>query len=429
MGIAIIVIVVVVIVDTSIPVISRYTGSTGSSFQSILLFLCMVSVYAFGQAYVLRFVRSKLNFSNQQNTIVYLHKIVSFIQYVLIAIMTIIIFQILFQGIYSSTLLKIIVSINFILSSILFGYFGIRLFLWNRFNKNLILLTFMLAILALTATSLITVIYIMNQFGGQRSFEYIFPMKSVQIIIAGANNSASLTFLLASIISFVMTWIASVVLMKHFSLRIGKIKYWILVFIPLVYFLSQFQSFFPIIFQELRIQDPIMYGIIHTLFFSSSKPVGGILFGLAFWSITKGLRESTTKDYILIAAWGMILFFTVNQPAILTLFPYPPFGVPTICFIGLSSYLVLVGIYSSTISIASDEKLLREVRKLLPIEYNLLSNIVTANEVKRMQEKAVIITNQLADKITKETGISSSLEEQDIKDYVVEILKETKKLE
>jgi len=267
----------------------------------------------------------------------------------------------------------------------------------------------------------------MYQLGGQRGFDYVFPMKSVQIIIAGANNNFNTSFQVASVISFVLTWLASVVLYRSIVSKVGKLKFWVLVIFPLAYFLSQFHSFFPILFGDLRDNDPIMYSITYIIFSNLSKPVGGILFGLSIWNIARNLDDPMTKGYITIAACGMMLFFTVNQPSSLTLFPYPPFGVPTICLVGLASYLVLTGIYSSSISISSNKEVLRAIRKSIPDDANLLGNIVSANEIQRMQQRAFHIANDIADKITRETGIQSSYEESEIKQYLLEVLKEAKR--
>jgi hypothetical protein len=51
-----------------------------------------------------------------------------------------------------------------------------------------------------------------------------------------------------------------------------------------------------------------------------------------------------------------MLLFTSNQPLGLTFLSYPPFGLATISFFGLASYLSLIGVYSSAISVANDVK-------------------------------------------------------------------------
>jgi hypothetical protein len=69
---------------------------------------------------------------------------------------------------------------------------------------------------------------------------------------------------------------------------------------------------------------------------------------------------------MVIPAYGFILFYISNQAGS-SLFQlggvYPPIGLPTIAVIGFSSYLMLVGIYSSAISVTQDSKLRRVISK------------------------------------------------------------------
>jgi hypothetical protein len=156
--------------------------------------------------------------------------------------------------------------------------------------------------------------------------------------------------------SFVLLWVATAFLLREYSKRIGKITYWILVSIPLVYFLSQFPALIFNIFEFLIMSNPTLFGIILTLIFNLSRIAGGILFGIAFWTIARHLPNNTAvKSYMIIAAYGLVIFYISNQAGS-SLFHsggvYPPFGFLTIAIIGLSSYLMLVGIYSSAISVS-----------------------------------------------------------------------------
>jgi hypothetical protein len=58
-------------------------------------------------------------------------------------------------------------------------------------------------------------------------------------------------------------------------------------------------------------------------------------------------------------------FYFSNQATTLVSTPYPHFRLATISMsmFGLSSYLILVGIYSSAISVAADSELRRSIRK------------------------------------------------------------------
>ena len=419
-------IVLVVMMDTSITAVSSYTGGMDSSTISLFTFFVVVAVYSISQFLMLRYVKHKISLIKRNRGMLYLHNVVYFTQFALIIIIVIVILQMLFFGSYSSILLKSVVWINYVLAFIIFAIFGIRLLLWENLNRSHVLVLYAIAGLTLSITCIITVLYVNNQLSGTRGIEYIYPLKNAQSIISGANNPFSTSYTISSAISFVLTWCATIFLLHHYSGRLGRTKYSILMGIPLLYFLSQFQPFIPEIFNSFRENDPVLFGLIHTIFFNISKPVGGILFGLAFWSITKAVRKSIIKDYMAISAYGIMIFFTVHQPLLITLIPYPPFGISTICFIGLSSYLVLVGFYSSALSIASDAQLYKAVRKSLPPMSNLLGNIGNAQEIQRVRTKAIMITNELKDKINKETGITSSVEEEDIKQYLNTVLDELK---
>ena len=43
-------------------------------------------------------------------------------------------------------------------------------------------------------------------------------------------------FVISSIASFIMSWIATVFLLRHYSRKLGYIRYWIIFTIPLAFF-------------------------------------------------------------------------------------------------------------------------------------------------------------------------------------------------
>lgn len=116
-----------------------------------------------------------------------------------------------------------------------------------------------------------------------------------------------------SIASFVLTWIATVLLLHSYSRSLGRVKYWILVSIPLVYFLSQFQFVFVDLFTSFRISQPILFGMVYTLFFDATIPVGGALFGIAFWSVARNMERNVVRRYMMISAYAMTLLFSSSQ--------------------------------------------------------------------------------------------------------------------
>jgi hypothetical protein len=235
-------------------------------------------------------------------------------------------------------------------------------------------------------------------------------------------------YTISSIISFMLMWIATALLLRHYSKKLGRVKYWIIISIPLVYFLSQFLPLFLNLFTPLIQSDPIFYSIVLTLIFTLSKPAGGILFGIAFWTIARSLSQNVAvRNYMTISAYGFVLLFISNQGIVISAAPYPPFGLATISFIGLSSYLILVGVYASAISVSHDSKLRQSIRKFAIKESKLLDSIGSSQMEQEIQRQVMKMTKEHRDRMIEETGVQSSINKEDINQYLEEVLKEIKK--
>jgi hypothetical protein len=227
--------------------------------------------------------------------------------------------------------------------------------------------------------------------------------------------------------AFISTWVATILLLRHHSRKLGSVKYWIIVIIPLVYFLSQFQAVLLDVFIPLRALNPVLFGVTYTLIFSATKSVGGILFGIAFWSVAKNIQNPVVKNYLIISAYGIVLLFTANQPVSLTLIPYPPFGLTTVSFLGLSAYLVFIGIYSASMSVALDSRLRDIIRKTTYDETKFLQDIGTSAMEREVKKIVRIVISKTQDEFKAETGIESSLSDSEAKEYLLEVLEEIKK--
>ncbi|MFZ0265223.1 MAG: hypothetical protein WAL42_09070 [Nitrososphaeraceae archaeon] len=161
----------------------------------------------------------------------------------------------------------------------------------------------------------------------------------------------------------------------------------------------------------------------YTLLFSVSKPLGGVLFGVAFWMISRQLKDNKVKTYLVISAYGMTLLFASNQPTPLVLVPYPPFGLVTICFVGLASYLLYLGIQSSALSVSEDSRLRQSIRKEAFREsQQFLDAIGTAEMEQEILRSVLSFSRNAKHQMENETGISTSLDEDDVKRYLDEVL-------
>jgi hypothetical protein len=312
--------------------------------------------------------------------------------------------------------LQVVVWINYLFVIALLGFLSLRFLSWFKSNHNLVMLAYSLAIMMISINVGFTVLYVTDELTGkptniQSELTPLAPYSSVYNVF---NSGYAIT----SVMSFILTWIATVLLLHSYSKRLGRAKYWILVSIPLVYFLSQFQPLFLDVLTPFRLSEPVLFGVVYTLFFSATVPAGGILFGIAFWSVARKMLLNKVKQYMMISAYGMMLLFSSNQAAGLVLAPYPPFGLVTVAFFGLASYLIFLGIYSSAISVAEDSTLRQSIRRFAIKESKLLDSIGTAEMEREIQRKVVVFTKRNQEQMLEETGIASSLTEQDVKEYL-----------
>jgi hypothetical protein len=109
------------------------------------------------------------------------------------------------------------------------------------------------------------------------------------------------------------------------------------------------------------------------------KPIGGILFATAFWTMASSINNDQLKVYMIISAFGLALIFGSDQASILTNRPYPPFGLATVSFFGLASHLFFVGIYSSVVSLSQNSILRGLIRSSLARTSNLLDAMARAH--------------------------------------------------
>jgi hypothetical protein len=191
--------------------------------------------------------------------------------------------------------------------------------------------------------------------------------------------------------------------------------------------LSQFFTLFLNLFAPLVNLDPAFYVVLLTLIFVISKPAGGILFGVAFWTVARNISKSSiVRDYMIISAYGLVLLFISNQSVAVSDAFYPPFGLATVSLMGLAAYLVLVGIYSSAISMSEDSKLRQSIRQFALRESKLLDSIGTAQMEQEIRKKVLAFTKQNQDRMTEETGIHPSLTDEDVKAYLEQVINEVK---
>jgi hypothetical protein len=417
------IVIVALIIDTSIVKVYRLITPPLSLQWDITAFIAIAIVYAVAQYLLLRQVKSQAKIS-RPFALNLIHKIVFLTQCALTALLIFVILQMVLNAAYDNIVVLIAIAMSYTLAIIMTGLLSLRFYLWYKSSRNTHI-AYGLAAASLSVNAAFTLVYVAD---GMLSMPpFILP--HIGHFTAFSPNSIMLSFgyIVSSIISFMVTWIATIMLLRHHSKKLGVAKYWILVTIPLVYFLSQFQPLFLDLLSDYRSSNLIVFNILYTLIFSLSKPVGGILFGIAFWYMARSMRHTGLSNYLMIAGYGVLLFFTSNQATVLINLPYPPFGMATISFVGLSCYLLFVGIYASAVSVAEDSNLRKSIRNLAKRESKLLDSIGSAQMEQEIQKRVITLSKETERTMIEQTGVESSLSEEDAKEYLHEVLAELKR--
>ena len=233
---------------------------------------------------------------------------------------------------------------------------------------------------------------------------------------------------ITSFMSFFSIWLTTAILMNSYREKlISSIIYWIILSIPLAYFLiTYFLSVYLKQYTDLLSWRLILVtvSIILGTFLSLSKPIGGLVFGVAFWNISKIISyEKNMKTSMIIAGWGILLIFSANQAATQIVAPYPPFGLTTVTVLNIAGYLMLLGIYNSASLVSANNGLRKFIHKHALKLLNPIGQAELQKEIQRTVKK-ISDSKEIAS-ITTETSLE--LDEEELKKYLHNVIKEVKK--
>jgi hypothetical protein len=89
-------------------------------------------------------------------------------------------------------------------------------------------------------------------------------------------------------------------------------------------------------------------------------------------------------------------------------------------------YLILIGVYSSALSVAEDTELRQIIRRTVVNEVSLLDSMGTAIMEDRIRKKVTKIAKEQEIVLLQQTGVESSLDDSEINQYVHAVIQEVK---
>jgi hypothetical protein len=341
-----------------------------------------------------------------------------------ISLLIITIVQMAFFDKYSKLLLIIGTYVTH-LSTLVFLFFLIFMFIdWFRSKKNYIIILYSLSFSLIFINVILSLIYLEYYYSRSLISDIRpYPIHSYVITLSSPAWSQFLgtIFNINYVLSFLVIWTATILLLKQYAHKLGRIKYVTLIGIPLIYYLFPLESYFGNIFSQFQLTSPVTFGIIYVLTFSATKQVGALLFSLAFWTASGLVTRDNVRKSLLISAIGLaILFGSINIDT-LRYKIFPPFGLITQAFMPLGSYLLFVGVLASAKNVSNDADLRKEFYNNAKSQLNLLKTIGVIQ-----MEKELVKRYKSMEKYSSQLEIEEEpySEEDNVKEIVRDVLNE-----
>lgn len=118
----------------------------------------------------------------------------------------------------------------------------------------------------------------------------------------------------------------------------------------------------------------------------------------------------------------MLLLFGSTVIHGVTYIVAPPFGIVTLSFMSLASYMLSIGIFASSKELARDALVRRELRQFAGEHVLLLRNIGAAEMEKAMIKRIKPVVDKM--NLTEDTNAQYSSDQEDYKEMIKEVLSE-----
>ena len=426
MFILIVVSIVTLVLETTVArlYIFLYPGPQSLQFN-ILLFGSGIIIFSLSHILILFNIRKRLKelFKTSQHVLKLVFQFIAIVQFILSGLLVLVLFQILFDLSYKTSLIIGIVSISYISGIFNLAILSDRFIRWIYRGRSYVSLLFGFATFSILLNTIFTMIFIVGVLLTQPN-DIGWHIGILSATFSGFNDTLRQFYSVSFSIAYVVTWFATVTVLHTHSYRLGKVKFWAFVILPLLYIIGEFQVLILPLLSEYRSADPVTFTIAYTLIFNMIKFAGAFFFGIGFWSMARKIEQKSLKSFLNISAYGLILLFVTNQATLLLNTLFPPLGLMTACFVGLSSFLLLVGTYSAAVSVSNDVRVRKAIRSSVEKESQLIGHIGDAEMQMRLSAKVYSMMNNLPKRLQEDTQVESSLTEEDIKNYTNQVIQE-----
>ena len=423
---------IIIIMDSSLTIFCTPRSSRMINISNTELYLIYSVIFIISNIVLFIIVR---NIASNLNK--YYYVTILIIQSLLSLILLTIYGQIILNSNYYNIFIFIIVFTSLLTSIGFLSILTMKLLRWFSLTPNYSILFYGIAISFFILNTIIGLVYVTEALTTHT--DVIKPVSCRAMFGSLFNINPDLGIYLSnfyditSIISFISIWLVTIFMLKQYSNNIGKIKFWILVSIPLIFFMTKYEVLLYYflydqsllnIFSSFRI-NPSINPIVHTVI-DSNLQFGGVFFAIVFLVIAKKIpNRHQIINSLIISLIGMMLLFSSKDISTIILPSYPPLGIVAISFIGLASYLLFIGIYSSATIAARDITLRKYLFKKVENDTALLNNIAYAEneiEIQKNVKSLIIYSSQWQ----QEQNNQLEMNQQELKGIINDVISEVK---
>jgi hypothetical protein len=283
-------------------------------------------------------------------------------QFMVIAFLAVEIVQMVFVKMYNSSLTLLILFTSFVPSVLFILLLVVLLVRWFRSSKNFMIIAYAISFSIVCIYLVLSIVYVNVQYTSTSEWIKAKSLHStiVNSSVSDLSFSFGVTLDALSLLSFVFVWVATVALLRQYRNKIGRTRFWVIITIPLLYFLFPFETYFANFSEAMLSGSPVIFSVIYILLFSATKQVGGVLFSIVFLTAAIKIKQPHLQNSLRIAAIGIAVVFSSLEINSILYAAYPPYGVLTIMLMPLGSYCLFIGLFASARLASQDKKLRRE---------------------------------------------------------------------
>ena len=416
---------VIIIIDSNVINFFAYTNEELPVTSKVTIFTIFSIAFSIVAIVLLKTIESSHLTSNykQKKT----HNLMRFTamacQCIVIAILAAEIVQMGFVSMYNSNLTLMILFTSFA-PSIMFTLSLVLLLVgWFRSSKNFMIIAYAISFSIVSIYLVLSMVYVNAQF--TFNAEWIKAKSLHNTLVNSFVSNLSLTFGVTLdalfLISFVLAWIATVALLRQYRTKIGGTRFWVIMTIPLIYFLFPFETYFANFSEEMLSGSPVIFTVIYIILFSATKQVGGLLFSIVFLTAATKIKQPNLQNSLKIAAIGIAVVFSSTEINSLLYAAYPPYGVLSIMLMPLGSYSLFIGLFASAKLVSQDKKLRQEFFQSAEKQLALLKTIGKVQMEKELEKslKSILKRSSVLDESKDDYR-----GEENVRELVQEVLEE-----